>query len=149
MGFRQKPIYLHTLCARGYETSLHCWSAAIALLQCWNFGWKQCDDFFRNLQPQLQNCPVTTCWQTLRGTWLLLYAGCMSGIVCWHLSSRLVGSWNTVPPCKVRSSLAVWGEHPCLCLYLSDLGRLSRESKFCHILYFMWSKEEEHSEVLF
>lgn len=82
----------------------------------------------------LKSCPVTTCWQTLGGTWLPLCADCMSGIVCWHLSNLLVGSWGTVPPCKAKSSLAVWGEHPCLCLYLSDLGRLSRELKLCHII---------------
>lgn len=50
----------------------------------------------------------------------------------------------------MRSSHAVRGEHTCVCLYQSDLGRVSREYDFCNILLFIVQlKEEGHSEVPF
>lgn len=131
-------------------TKLHCVAAVLPLLllQRWHFGWKQL--LSEPPATALLNCPVTAFWQALGGTWLPPHDSYVNGMLCGCLSKLLVGSWDAVPHCNVRSSPAVWGEHTCMSSYLSDLGRVSRESKFCNLLCFVvWSKEEGHSEVRF
>lgn len=72
--------------------------------------------------------PIAECWQTLGGTQLPLCYGCVRGILCCSMSKVLVGRWEATPCCEMRSSPAGCSEHICVCSYLPDLGRVSRES---------------------
>lgn len=73
-------------------TKLHCIAAVLPLLllQCWHFGWKQCDGFFGNVQPQLRRIAP---WQPAGKLWEGLGSHRMTAMWVGCFADACPNSW--------------------------------------------------------